>query len=240
MKLNTMPTYPYQQQLHDKAQQLIEHLAEQQFGQSKIIPTSYREYSVALQIARLGTVTLYYSPKKDRYKLVSNNLDDQIRQTVEQIWQSLPATTVIMPRQVLTAPRTAYQAFVDGSFNEDRHVVGYGAIILHDQQEVIRLSGRAHTPSRSKQIGGELTAVTQVLRWCEEQTIPQIDIYYDYKGIEMWATGKWQAKQALTQAYREDVQSSAVTVFWHKVKSHSGVRWNEIADQLARQGANLD
>ena len=62
---------------------------------------------------------------------------------------------------------------------------------------------------------------------------------YDYEGIEHWVTGKWKAKQLLTQRYRDYVQKSGVSIQWVKVAAHTGDYWNEYVDQLAKQAALL-
>jgi ribonuclease HI len=65
-----------------------------------------------------------------------------------------------------------------------------------------------------------------------------VDIFYDYAGVENWATKRWQAKNEFTQAYAAFVRESGIRVYWHKVKSHSGDYWNDRADELAKQGTD--
>ncbi len=84
---------------------------------------------------------------------------------------------------------------------------------------------------------GELHATMQVLRWCEKNNVLDIEVFYDYEGIQKWAAGEWRANNAATQHYQQTVQASPVRVIWRKVKSHSGVRWNDVVDELAKQGA---
>ncbi|MFQ3660668.1 MAG: RNase H family protein [Anaerolineae bacterium] len=130
---------------------------------------------------------------------------------------------------------TGYRAYVDGSFINGR--VGYGAVILHGDEIVTELSGEVTSYQESRQVAGELSAVMRVVAYCKAQGIPQIDIFYDYAGVEMWATGRWKAKLPMTQAYQQYMSSSTVKVRFHKVTSHSGNPWNDYADALARKGA---
>ncbi|MEO0598145.1 MAG: RNase H family protein, partial [Chloroflexota bacterium] len=46
-----------------------------------------------------------------------------------------------------------------------------------------------------------------------------------------------KANKPLTQSYRAFMQSHDIKVHWRKVKSHTGVKWNEVADDLAKKGA---
>ena len=230
--------YKYEQKLRTKAQAFADAIHSELSYSATIDPKSFREYSVAVQLGEVGKATIYYSPKKNTYKLVPNNLGDSVTETISTVWQSLPdtATTSKKPKATLSKPRTKHQAYVDGSYDESRQTVGYGAIILTGETELARLSGRVDNYTESRQIGGELQATMEVIKYCQANNISKIDIYYDYKGIELWATGKWKANKPLTQSYRAFMQAQDIKVHWHKVKSHTGVKWNEVADDLAKQG----
>ena len=80
-------------------------------------------------------------------------------------------------------------------------------------------------------------AVQHGLSWCQEHGVEAVDVFFDYAGIENWATGRWQAKNEFTQVYARFVQMCDIIIRWHKVKSHSGNYWNDRADELAKQGA---
>lgn len=129
------------------------------------------------------------------------------------------------------------ELYVDGSFVHGR--TGYGLVVVKRGEEIYSEFGRvpAEYGTASRQVAGELYAVRQGLAWCKAQGLKTVIIYYDYLGIELWVTGRWQARQPLTQAYRDEVRHSGLTITWQKVNSHSGHRWNDRADELAKQGA---
>ena len=62
----------------------------------------------------------------------------------------------------------------------------------------------------------------------------ELSIYYDYTGIREWVVGSWKAKKELTQKYRDYVRASGIKIHWVKVESHTGVKFNEMADEIAR------
>ena len=55
-------------------------------------------------------------------------------------------------------------------------------------------------------------------------------------GIEKWAKKEWQAKKVISQDYVRfyDRFAQNIEVDFVKVKAHSGVSMNELADQLAK------
>jgi len=130
-----------------------------------------------------------------------------------------------------------YEIYVDGSFING--AIGYGAVILSGGNVVGELYGAVDDRSvaSARQVAGELFAVREALRWCKENSVAEVALFYDYYGIEKWATGRWKANQPLTISYREFVQNSGVRIRWHKVESHTGDRWNDRADALAKKGA---
>jgi viroplasmin and RNaseH domain-containing protein len=132
-----------------------------------------------------------------------------------------------------------YEIYVDGSFING--ATGYGAVILKDGKVVDELCGAvdAAEVNSTRQIAGELIAVREALNWCVKHSIHKVSIYYDYLGIEKWATGKWKTNQPLTKEYARFVGECEIKIHWHKVDSHTGDRWNDRADALAKKGAGL-
>ena len=130
-----------------------------------------------------------------------------------------------------------FEIYVDGSFING--ATGYGAVVLRDGEVVDELSGAvdASEVNDTRQVAGELAAVKEALNWCLEHSVKEVSIYYDYLGIEKWATGQWKRNQPLTKEYARFVGACPIRIHWHKVDSHTGNRWNDRADLLAKQGA---
>lgn len=127
--------------------------------------------------------------------------------------------------------------YVDGSWMDGE--VGYGAVLVQGDQMLHEWYGHipeAHTEG-TRQVAGELFAVGVALKWCQQQGLNDLHVYYDYEGIGAWAQGRWKAKMPLTQRYRTFVQTCGLRLHWHKVAAHTGVKWNDRADALAKAGA---
>ncbi|MAU09293.1 MAG: hypothetical protein CL607_05690 [Anaerolineaceae bacterium] len=227
----------YQDKLRERGLSLA-HDLQQQGYKTALIEDSFRDYMVKLQIAAqdgsdAGKLNLYYSPKRKEFTLKTHEMKNKkLAQELESLWHELNNTT---PAADINLPTKGYVAFVDGAHING--MVGYGAVILRDGKPVTELFGRVLDHQDTRQVAGELAATLNVLEWCEQEAVDTITIIYDYKGIEQWATGGWKTNKPLTRQYAAAAKASPVDVTWLKVKSHTGVKWNERADRLAKKGA---
>ncbi|MDQ7024444.1 MAG: RNase H family protein [Anaerolineae bacterium] len=229
-----MPS-PYKKQLTSKADGFIQAINTSLGYHAEIDYKSFDEYSVEIRFHHAGRAKLYYSPKRDYYTLTSPKLDKSHAPKIMDFWYTMLANEA--KPSVIKISKSAYQAFVDGSFDSQRQSVGYGAVILKQGDEIERLSGFVNKYLESRQIAGELASTMRVIAWCKQNNVNEIDIFYDYKGIKEWAIGNWKLEKPMAQSYSKYVNESGIKVYWHKVASHTGVHWNEIADKLAKKGA---
>jgi len=130
-------------------------------------------------------------------------------------------------------------AYVDGSFDKLSARYSYGVVLVKDSQVIDELSNAADDPiyAESFQIAGECFGALNAIKWAIGHHYDSIVIYYDYLGIEMWATGQWKANKKVSQDYVAYYNTFAkhIAIRFVKVKAHSGVLYNERADELAKQ-----
>lgn len=134
-------------------------------------------------------------------------------------------------------------AYVDGSFNIASQVYGYGGFLMHDgKKEVLQGSGDDPEMASMRNVAGEVMGSMAAMQKAIELGLKKITIYYDYAGIEMWATGNWKRNKRGTIAYYEYAMSvkDKLLVSFVKVKGHSGVEGNEEADFLAKQAVGIE
>ena len=129
-------------------------------------------------------------------------------------------------------------AYVDGSFMEGISGYSFGCVILTPQGEVIRESGCGDEAEgiSMRNVAGELMGAMFAVEWCKEHGCSAVTICHDYTGIEMWATGKWKTNKQMTQQYAEYMKenSASIDITFKKIAAHTGDKYNEEADQLAK------
>ena len=133
-------------------------------------------------------------------------------------------------------------AYTDGSYNIETTEFSCGAVIFAGGEEK-HLSKKFLDPELSsmRNVAGEIKGAEAVMRFCVENGIGELDLYYDYEGGEKWCTGEWQTNKEGTIAYKQfyDSIKNMLTVSFNKVKSHSGNRYNDTADKLAKEALGI-
>lgn len=131
-------------------------------------------------------------------------------------------------------------AYVDGSFRQGYDAYGYGVVIVARGEVLKTFSGYGRRPEyvTMRNVAGEVLGAVKAMEYALSVGAHKLVLHFDYQGIESWAKGTWKRNNDLTRGYHEftkNIQSKLELVF-KKVKGHSGDPFNDLADELAKQG----
>jgi len=134
--------------------------------------------------------------------------------------------------------------YTDGSCSGNPGPGGWGAVLLYGERVKSLSGGEKETTNNRMELRGAIEALNHLKRPCE------VDLYTDSKyvkdGLTKWILN-WKKNGWKTAANKKPVKNSELwqeldkavqrhNIKWHWVKGHAGNEYNEMADQLAREG----
>lgn len=128
-------------------------------------------------------------------------------------------------------------AYIDGSYDDSKKVYGSAILLFVDGEKIIhKFADNKLELANLRNVAGEIEAAKYVMQYAYDNGIKQIKIYYDYAGIEMWAKKNWKANLDYTREYVDfyDKIEKNVDITFCKVKAHTGDKYNEEVDILAK------
>ncbi|MFC2048675.1 RNase H family protein [Elusimicrobiota bacterium] len=240
--------YKYGRKLKDYSDKVIDSLSQLGY-EADVKEDSLREFSIKISIgkdkAEYGEVIVYYSPKKESFNIKTHELKDKL--LADELDLKLNGELFSMPFKTRKKRAETKKSklvsdgrisiYTDGTFING--IIGIGAVAIKGDIIIMELSERIRKQGleEHRQIAGEIYAVVEALKWCEKNGIAEAVVYYDYLGIEKWATGQWKTKHRFIEKYIDFIDKCEIIIIWNKVKGHSGDKWNEYADELAKKGA---
>ncbi|SFN52760.1 viroplasmin family protein [Proteiniclasticum ruminis] len=136
-----------------------------------------------------------------------------------------------------SSPISEATIYVDGSYELSTGRYAYGMVVVEQGEEVASFKeARQGEYSAMRNVAGEVLGAMKAMSYAKEHGYQKLILYFDYQGIESWALGTWKRNNTLTQGYHEFYQNMKkdITVKFMKVKGHSGDRFNDRADELAK------
>lgn len=137
---------------------------------------------------------------------------------------------------------TEAAAYVDGSYDAAANAFSYGVVLFyHGRQLQFSQKCTDSELAEMNNVAGEIKGAEAAMQYCLDHNIASVTIYHDYEGIAKWCNGEWRAKKAGTIAYAEFYKkaSARIQIRFVKVKGHSGDKYNELADKLAKEALGI-
>lgn len=131
-----------------------------------------------------------------------------------------------------------FEVYTDGSYVNGKYSFGYA--FIKDEQVILESNGVGEDleAAKMRNVAGELAAVQHAVEKAKTLGV-RICIYHDYSGISEWVNGTWQAKNKFTQAYVTFMQKNHKYYEFKKVTGHSGDRFNDYVDRLAKEALGI-
>ena len=139
--------------------------------------------------------------------------------------------------------KTQAVAYVDGSYDSVTNAFSYGMVLFYDEQEMhFSKKYNDNDLAEMNNVAGEIKGAEAAIQYCLDHNITSVTIYHDYEGIAKWCNGDWKAKKAGTIAYANFYKEASpkVHIQFVKVKGHSGDKYNELADKLAKEALGIE
>ena len=134
------------------------------------------------------------------------------------------------------------EIYVDGSYNSATGEFSYGMVVLDKGQEkTYSQSFRDEELATMRNVAGEIKGAEAAMQYALDHGIREIAIYHDYEGIAKWCLGEWKTNKEGTKAYKAfyDKAKSRVKIRFVKVAGHSGNKYNDMADKLAKEALGI-
>lgn len=135
-------------------------------------------------------------------------------------------------------------AFVDGSFQKETKIYGYGVVFMERGGKLSKHQGfgTEETYAEMRNVSGEILGAKYAVELAIEKRLSSITIFHDYQGISSWAEGEWKCKKEKTVEYRDFMKEAKKKIRpeFFKVPAHSGIYFNEMADALAKEAAGVE
>lgn len=133
--------------------------------------------------------------------------------------------------------------YVDGSFAVDKGNYSYGLVAVKDGEIIYKDKGTGVDKEAVslRNVSGEVLGAKMAVEYAIKNGFKEITIAYDYQGVESWAIGTWKRNNRITAEYNEFMQSKMkeVKIRFKKIKGHSGHKYNDLADKLAKEALGV-
>ena len=169
--------------------------------------------------------------------------EDSLMNCTEVLQESMPVEEFnkMVDAKIAAIKDDEVIAFVDGSYDVSQEKSAFAAIMITSGGNRDTLY-KSFTKNLDKDfialrnVAAELEGVKEAINWSVTYNKKKITVFYDYEGIEKWATGEWRPKKELTKKYVSFIidKKQVIEIEFIKVPAHSGVELNEVVDTLAK------
>lgn len=146
------------------------------------------------------------------------------------------------PSTIIDDSDSTINIYVDGSYLSTTKEYSYGLVAVKKDKIIYEDCSQGYEEAAViRNVAGEILGAMKAVEWAYNQGYKQVYIHFDYLGISEWATGTWKRNNIFTKRYHDYMQSMQdfIKIKFIKVKGHSGDKYNEYADKLAKKALGI-
>lgn len=133
--------------------------------------------------------------------------------------------------------------YVDGSFSVEKGNFSYGLLAIKDKEVIYEDKGVGFDKRAVslRNVSGEVLGAKKAVEYAIKNNYKSVTIVFDYQGIESWAIGTWKRNNEITMEYHEFMKEKMkqIDIRFKKVKGHSGEKYNDRVDFLAKSALGI-
>ncbi len=132
--------------------------------------------------------------------------------------------------------------YVDGSYHAVTGEFSYGMVVLNgDKEEKYLQKFQDEELASMRNVAGEIKGAEAAMQYALDHGLAEITIYHDYEGIARWPLGEWKTNKEGTRAYKNFYEQACrqVKIRFVKVTGHSNDKYNDMADELAKEALGI-
>ena len=174
-----------------------------------------------------GAIYKSFTTEKDAINFIELNSEGKVSEKAEELIENEEGLFI----------------YVDGSFAVDKGNYSYGLVAVKDGEIIYKDKGTGVDKEAVslRNVSGEVLGAKMAVEYAIKNGFKEITIAYDYQGVESWAIGTWKRNNRITAEYNEFMQSKMkeVKIRFKKIKGHSGHKYNDLADKLAKEALGV-
>lgn len=174
-----------------------------------------------------GAIYKSFTTEKDAINFIELNSEGKVSDKTEELIENEEGLFI----------------YVDGSFAVDKGNYSYGLVAVKDGEIIYKDKGTGVDKEAVslRNVSGEVLGAKMAVEYAIKNGFKEITIAYDYQGVESWAIGTWKRNNRITAEYNEFMQSKMkeVKIRFKKIKGHSGHKYNDLADKLAKEALGI-
>ena len=191
----------------------------------------------------------YYGVKSDTVSFICTDWDETKEKmkglknlNYKAFKSNEEALAFINDEVVIKVNKSAVSAYIDGSYDEKTASYSFGGVLIVNGEEKRFNKKYENDEYQSmRNVAGEIKGAGYIIQYCINHGIKELDLYFDYIGIEKWYKGEWKANSPIALVYVDFANKvkDKIKVNFNKVKSHSNDYYNDLADKLAKDALGI-